>query len=278
MKNKTELSKFCKNNKPLNSQNDVLANEQQRISKHRNKIKTSLIASTLGVSIVNVIGGGALTGCSDVSSTLTINNATNITGNVNRSIKKTTALVCRTSAGAIITDVTYSAFNLPAGLVINAFTGVISGTPTESKSGNYTIVITSNEHPAASSQITKHFEISPAIPNSLNIYNAVDIFGNQNTAIEAGGSTPALACITDAGVPVTNVTYSSSDNLPTGLNFDSSTGSISGTPTAKGTGIYNITAEAIVDGKTLWGDIERSFSIGEPFPTSLVITGATNIT
>lgn len=121
--------------------------------------------------------------------------------------------------------------SLPAGLILNTSTGVISGTPTVAvTSQSYTITAT-NTGGTYSATIT--ILVNDEAPVNLT-YNA-----NSTVATKGVGSVNLTATNT-GGTPTT---YSISPSLPSGLNFNTSTGTITGTAlVVSGTTSYTITA------------------------------------
>ncbi len=120
---------------------------------------------------------------------------------------------------------------LPAGLSFNIATRVLSGTPTgESASVEYTYTVTDADNNTASTdKATIKFTITvdatdsaPAFANNASIANQSLIQNSAMTSVtlpEATGGNGALS-------------YSLSPALPSGLNFNTSTRVLSGTPTA----------------------------------------------
>lgn len=111
---------------------------------------------------------------------------------------------------------------LPSGLSLNTSTGVISGTPTvAASSANYTI---SGSNSAGTANFNLNITVNSAVqpPSSLSYatnpasYTAGTAISN-NSPSNSGGSISS---------------YSVSPSLPAGLNFNTSTGVISGTPTS----------------------------------------------
>jgi hypothetical protein len=120
--------------------------------------------------------------------------------------------------------------SLPAGLSLAASTGVISGTPTASGTSNFTVKVTDSQGTPATA--TKALSIvvnaAPSITTASLPADTVNVAYSQTMA--ATGGTAPLAWSLSSG------------SLPTGLSLNSSTGAITGTPTASGTS--NFTARA----------------------------------
>jgi hypothetical protein len=108
--------------------------------------------------------------------------------------------------------------SLPNGLSFDTATGIISGTPTILQSATDYEVIATNS--GGNTSFTLSIEIIDVAPNGLS-YNTPNVF----TIDEA---------ITNLQPTVSgeNLTFNISPSLPNGLNFDTTTGIISGTPTA----------------------------------------------
>lgn len=122
-------------------------------------------------------------------------------------------------------DYRWTATGLPVGMTINAATGIISGSPTATTATTATITVTDANSKAAS----RAYSFTPRA--SLTISNALATAMNRTTAVSTtmaatGGRSP----------------YSwSATGLPTGLSINSSSGLISGTPSANGT--FNATVK-----------------------------------
>ncbi|MFN8273799.1 MAG: putative Ig domain-containing protein [Flavobacteriaceae bacterium] len=141
---------------------------------------------------------------------------------------------------------------LPAGLSFNTSTGVISGTPTAvSATAIYTVTATNS---GGSTSFGVSITVNDVAPNTLT-YPSPNVF--------TVGSAIASLVPSISG----NVTsFSIAPALPSGLSFDTSTGVISGTPTAvSATAIYTVTANNS-GGSTSFG---ISITVNDVAPTSL---------
>jgi hypothetical protein len=120
----------------------------------------------------------------------------------------------------------YSSTTLPAGLSINTSTGVINGTPTAAGSTNVTVTAT-NAGGSGSGIIT--ITISAALP-PVPVVSAATKSGTVGTAFSY------------SVVATNSPTSYSSTTLPAGLTLNTTTGVISGIPTAVGSTIVTVTA------------------------------------
>lgn len=117
-----------------------------------------------------------------------------------------------------VAPVTYSATTLPVGLTLNSTTGAISGTPTAVGPYSFDVTATDSVGRSYKKNFRMYVEGPLAIATSSLISGVVGSAYSQ--AVVGSGGFPPYSWIIDAGV------------LPSGLTFNTTTGVISGTPTA----------------------------------------------
>src|ERR1700680_847940 len=155
--------------------------------------------------------------------------------------------------------VTFSA-KLPTGLGIDAHTGVISGTPTDSDFGNNPITVTATDAHGQAISESFHLAVSDSGPTATAIAD--------HSAYE--GHSFSLNVSNHFAAPAAGDTLSFSAKLPTGLSIDAHTGIISGTPTDSDYGNNPVTVTATdAHGKA----ISESFNlaVGDSGPTATAI-------
>ncbi len=148
--------------------------------------------------------------------------------------------------------------SLPTGMSL--VSGVISGTPTVSGTFNFTASVTDSGSPSQTKAAAMTLVVAP---NSLTIMTSTLPAGTDGTtyskALQVSGGTPSY-------------TWSiSSGSLPTGMSLGTTTGMISGTPTASGT--FNFAAR-VTDSSSPAQTKSAAMTLVVA-PSSLTITTAT---
>jgi hypothetical protein len=114
---------------------------------------------------------------------------------------------------------------LPAGLSLSAATGQIGGKPTVGGTANFTVEVTDANGAAASAPFT--LTIAPALAITSTLTGCT-LGAACSQAVSVTGGTAPYTYKVSAGV------------LPAGLSLNSSTGQITGTPTANGVSSFTI--------------------------------------
>ncbi len=121
-----------------------------------------------------------------------------------------------------------SAGALPAGLLLNASSGVISGTPTTAGASSFTVRATDGSGAFGSRAYSVTTSAAVTV-NPATLPNGTVGSGYTQTVTASGGSGSYTFGI-------------STGSLPTGLSLNASTGAITGTPSAAATSSFTITA------------------------------------
>jgi F5/8 type C domain/Beta-1,3-glucanase/Putative Ig domain len=162
-----------------------------------------------------------------------ISNAVTVTNPGAQTSKVGTAasLQIQASDSASGQTLTYSAAGLPAGLSVNSSTGLISGTPTTAATS--TVTVTATDTIGASGSASFSWTVNSASTgNTVTVTNP----GSQTWTVGTAASLQIQASDSASGQ---TLTYSAT-GLPAGLSISSS-GLISGSPTAASTGSATVT-------------------------------------
>ncbi|MGF1427006.1 putative Ig domain-containing protein [Kitasatospora sp. LaBMicrA B282] len=157
----------------------------------------------------------------------------------------------------------YAASGLPAGLSINASTGLISGTPTTAGTANVTVTATDSTGPSGST--TFGWTVNP-----VSTGNTVTVANPGKQTGTAGTAASLQISATDSASGQT-LSYAAS-GLPAGLSINAATGLISGTPTTAGTANVTVTAtdSTGASGSTTFGWTVNPVATGCPSPGQLL--------
>jgi YVTN family beta-propeller protein len=124
---------------------------------------------------------------------------------------------------------TVSSGTLPGGVVLDATTGAISGTPTAAGSATFTITATNS---AGTDSRTFTVTVVPAAVAPV-------VMSGSLPAGEVGSAYSSTVTASGSPAPVFTV---SSGTLPAGLVLDAATGTVSGIPATAGSATFTITA------------------------------------
>jgi hypothetical protein len=122
---------------------------------------------------------------------------------------------------------------LPTGIGLNTSNGVVSGTP--SVVGTFNFTIRANGSAEGSTDIARTITVNPATP----------VFSDSTvvaTAVVGTAYSDSVAASEAASYSVRNSGNTGAGTLPGGLNLNTSTGAITGTPTTPGVFTFRIRA------------------------------------
>ncbi len=155
---------------------------------------------------------------------------------------------------------------LPAGITLNATTGVIGGSSTAQGTFTFAIAATDSSTGSGPFTITQPFTLAVAAPTIV-------VTPPSFPAVQQGAALPAVSFTAAGGVApygfsVTNGT------IPSGLVL-SPAGVLSGTPTVAGAFAFTVTATDSTGGTAATGSVPVSLTIAAAAPPTIVAQNAT---
>ncbi|RFF47240.1 autotransporter domain-containing protein [Xanthomonas campestris] len=172
-----------------------------------------------------------------------------------------TAAISPATGGTAPYSYALTAGALPSGVVLDAATGTLSGTPTVSGTFNFTLTVTDST-PSPAAQANQSYTLSIA---------GATLVPGQPTLPPAVRGTPYSQVLTATG-GVAPYTYSvASGTLPAGLTL-ASNGVLSGTPTAEGSTSFTI---AVADAGNATATQAYTFTVSTAAPVAVADTAAT---
>ncbi|HYV96980.1 MAG TPA: dockerin type I repeat-containing protein [Gemmatimonadaceae bacterium] len=223
---------------------------------------TTLAATTFTVTATDAAGAtSAKTFQLTVNAALTTTQAvTSVTGTSGAAIASFTPV----TAGGGTTPYTFalSGGSLPTGVSFNTTTGAVSGTPsTTLPTTTFTVTVTD----AASATSSKTFQLK--VNSALTTTQAV-----ASRTVNSGAAISPFTPVTAANGTTPYTFALSGGTLPTGLSFDTSTGQVSGTPTATlATTTFTVTvtdAAAATSSKTFQLTVNAGLTTTQAVPST----------
>ncbi len=206
-------------------------------------ISWNTTTATNGTHLLTAVARDAA-GNSATSSALTVtvsNVAANRAPVLTQPANQTSAEGSAVSITLVATDpdgnaLTYTATGLPPGLAVTATTGVISGTPTYTSAGTYSVTATASDgslsHSRTFSWVVANTNRAPTLTQPANQVGT----SGASASLQLAGSDP----------DGTALTYQAT-GLPPALTLNPATGLISGTLSATAAGVYTVNA-SVSDG------------------------------
>jgi hypothetical protein len=203
----------------------------------------------------------AVTVCNTSSSSNTIT-VTNPGAKTNNSGTAITPLQIVATDSDTSQTLTYGATGLPAGLTINAVTGVISGTPTTATGSPFSVTVTVTDTSGASGSASF----------TWTIHNVVSVTNPETQSGTVGTPVSLTMSATDSDPGITTFTWSAT-GLPTGLSINTATGVITGTPTTQTGSPFSVHVTA-TDSTTATNTVIFTFTITSPNTVTVTNPGS----
>ena len=160
---------------------------------------------------------------------------------------------------------TVSVGSLPAGLSLNASTGVISGTPRTAGTSSFSVTVQDSLGGVSAAKALSLTIISGPIITTNSLPNG-EVGAVYSQTLTAAGGTP----------PYSNWTVSSG-TLPAGLSLNASTGEITGTPTTAGTQTVSFTVKDNTGAVSPAKQLSITIIAGPTVTTSSLPNGEVNL-
>jgi YD repeat-containing protein len=190
-------------------------------------------AVSSGSYTINVTATDGLGHTGSATFTLTVANAAPVFSSPTANLSTLAGVAMAAYVAPVATDangdaITYSASGMPAGIAFDASTRTFSGTPTTTGTSTVTYTATDSKGVATSATFT------------LAVTNAAPVFSAAPTSLSTLAGVAMAAYVAPVATDANGdaLTYSAS-GMPTGVTFNASTRTFSGTPSTVGT--YTVT-------------------------------------
>ena len=176
---------------------------------------------------------------------------------------------------------TYSTSELPAGIVLDQENALITGTPTATGESDITVTV----RDAVGGEVSTTFNLSvSAAPTVMSIATIADVIATQNVAITpikvkaSGGSGSYTYWIGSNRPPASSPLPPSNPPTGSGLSIDSSSGRITGTPTASRDFTITVAVREGAGSRALPTQVSRPFTMRVRPPVTVSTIGNITVT
>ena len=169
---------------------------------------------------------------------------------------------------------TFTATNAPSWANFDTATGMLSGTPSEAYVGTYANIVIAVDDGRGGSAALPAFSIEVTSRNIDPVNTDPEIGGNPVTAVEAG---QRYVFTPEASDPDGDALTFTVANAPRWAGFDSTTGTLSGTPSDADVGTYDGIVVAVDDGRGGTASLP-AFSIAVERPNTDPVIGGNPVT